>query len=70
MIEDLKKRLDELRDEIEAASGAKRESLMDHLEQAVLSLETQGAPVPGWAKALIASRVDENVEDMFDNMPL
>ncbi|PYG25571.1 hypothetical protein [Pelagimonas varians] len=70
MIEDLKTRLNELKAEIETASDDERDSLMEHVEQAALALEAQGASVPGWAKALIASRVDENVEDMFDNMPV
>lgn len=70
MIEDLKTRLNELKAEIASASDDERDSLMEHVEQAALSLEAQGVAVPGWAKAMIASRVDENVEDMFDNMPV
>lgn len=70
MIEDLKTRINELRGEIDVTSGAERDALMDHLEQATLALEAEGVEIPGWAKALISSRVDENVEDMFDNMPV
>ncbi|SMX29538.1 hypothetical protein TRP8649_03675 [Pelagimonas phthalicica] len=70
MIEDLKTRLDELHRDLEVANGDQREELLDHLEQVVLALEDKDVDIPGWAKALMASRVDEAVEDMFDNMPV
>ena len=70
MIDHLKKRLAELQSELKLANDAQREELLEHLEQVVAGLEAQGCAVPGWAKALMASRVDENVENMFDNMPV
>ncbi len=70
MIEDLKTRLEELHQELEIATGDPREEALDHLEQVVLGLETADVKIPGWARAQLASRVDEAVEDMFDNMPV
>lgn len=70
MQDDLKNRLTTIRPEMDTAEGARAEELLDQLEQIAMSLEADGAPVPGWVKARIASRVDEAVEDMFDNMPV
>ncbi|WP_299930273.1 hypothetical protein [uncultured Pelagimonas sp.] len=70
MIEDLKTRLEELHQELEVANDEQREEVLDHLEQVVLGLEAEDVAIPGWARAQLASRVDEAVEDMFDNMPV
>lgn len=70
MTEDLNTRLETLRAELTSSSGAAHEAQLDHLEEAVLTLEAQGAEVPQWAKDLLAVRIDEEVEDQFDNMPL
>ncbi|MGH1416668.1 MAG: hypothetical protein ACRBB0_24480 [Pelagimonas sp.] len=70
MIDDLKTRLKELKKELKLADDQQREELLDHLEEAVLGLESHGVEVPRWAKDMMASRVDEAVEDMFDNMPV
>jgi hypothetical protein len=70
MTEDLKKRIDALREEIDRAEGAERAEALAHLEEAVLQLEAHGHAPPGWAKARIAESLDEQVEDQFDNMPV
>ncbi len=70
MIEDLKTRLEELHQDLEVATGDQREEVLDHLEQVVLGLEEADVKIPGWARAQLASRVEEAVEDMFDNMPV
>jgi hypothetical protein len=63
-------RIEALRHDIETAEGGARREALDHLEQAVLQLETRGVQAPGWARASIAAKLDEAAEDQFDNMPI
>ncbi|CUH82653.1 hypothetical protein [Tropicibacter naphthalenivorans] len=67
---DLEERINDLHEQILAAADTQREELLDHLEQAVLTLESKGLPAPHWAKDFLAARIDRDVEDQFDNMPL
>ncbi len=66
----LETRIEELHDELLKTPEEAREEVLDHLEQAVLSLEASGQQAPQWAKAYIAARVDAAVEAQFDNLPL
>lgn len=66
----LEDRIAELHDQIIATPDDQREELLDHLEQAVLTLENQGVPAPHWARVHLMVRVDAEVEDQFDNMPI
>ncbi len=63
-------RIEALRHDIEAAEGLARKEALDHLEQAVLQLEGRGVQAPGWARASLATKLDEAAEDQFDNMPI
>jgi hypothetical protein len=70
MAENLTARLIELHDELKLASEEQQEALLDRVEQAVLALEDKGLKVPSWARSALAARIDDAVEDMFDNMPV
>ena len=70
MSEELKKRLAKLETELGKATPEQRQELMDHLQEVVLALEDKGVAVPSWAKARLNDRIDETVEEQFDNMPL
>jgi hypothetical protein len=67
---DLKERIEALRHEIEASKGAARQEHLEHLEQAVMGLNGIGVEVPAWAKELVESVHEQDVEDGFDNMPV
>lgn len=69
MTKELKARLTTLREDLDHSHGAAHEVHLDHLEEVVLLLETKGEVAPGWAKDRLAARIDEQVEDQFDNMP-
>ncbi|WGW03780.1 hypothetical protein [Tropicibacter oceani] len=70
MTNELKKRLAELEAELVTSTPAQREELMAHLEEVVTALEDKGVETPQWAKSRLNDRIDEDVEDQFDNMPL
>ncbi|WP_136441016.1 hypothetical protein [Pacificoceanicola onchidii] len=69
MTPELEARLADLRQELDHSYGAAHETQLDHLEEVVLLLENKGDAVPAWAKERLAARIDERVEDQFDNMP-
>lgn len=70
MSEALRRRIEEIRDAIESAGPAERAEMLEHLEQAVAQLEAKGEQTPSWVRQRLADRIDEDVEDQFDNMPL
>lgn len=70
MAEKLASRLIELHDELKLASDDQQDELLDHIEQAVLGLESKGLKVPSWARNALAARIDDAAEDLFDNMPI
>lgn len=70
MSKEIYDRIGALRGEIDRAKGPQREALIDTLDTAVMTLESRGAPVPGWAKSRIAARRESELEDRFDNMPI
>lgn len=70
MTTELYDRIGELRGEIDRARGEDREALLDRLEEAVAALRLHNAEVPGWAESRLAARVDAQLEDQFDNMPV
>lgn len=70
MTDDLKRRIDALRDEIDAADPGTRRALLDHLEEAALTLEAKGVAMPRWAKSRLAEADDDGADDAFDNMPV
>ncbi len=70
MTASLKARIEALRDEIAQADPDIRDDLIEHLEQAVRTLETHGEAPPDWARQTLADRDDDPGEDVFDNMPV
>ncbi len=67
---ELMKRIERLRVDLRNCDPEDREALLDQLEQAVALLETKGDKAPVWAHSRLSDRIDESVEDMFDNMPV
>jgi hypothetical protein len=70
MQKDLNERIDSLRTEIANADEDARSDLIDHLEQAVLGLESIGHEAPAWAREVLQARQEEEAEIGFDNMPV
>ncbi|MBV2361724.1 hypothetical protein KUH32_18315 [Thalassococcus sp. CAU 1522] len=70
MTQDILRRIEGLRVELNGACGTHREALLDKLEQAVAVLDSTGRVAPAWARARLADRIDEAVEEQFDNMPV
>ncbi|WP_425102203.1 hypothetical protein [Tropicibacter sp. S64] len=70
MTEKLLERLETLRHDLDTSHGAAHEAHLDHLEEAVMTLDARGVAVPHWARDRLAGRIDEEVENQFDNMPL
>lgn len=68
--EHLEARIDSLRKEISASKGKAREELMEHLDQAVLGLESVGGTAPAWAREVLEAMHEDEAEDGFDNMPV
>ena len=70
MTQALLARLELLRPELDAASDDDRAALQDVLDQIVQGLAATGTPVPAWVASRLHDRLEDEVEDQFDNMPL
>ncbi|MBP0484626.1 hypothetical protein [Sagittula salina] len=70
MIEALNQRLEALCQELRTSRGKARTEALDHLAEVLAQLDLHGHPAPAWAREALATAVDENVEDGFDNMPV
>lgn len=70
MIESLHQRLETLCQELRTAEGDDRAAALDHLSQVLQQLELHGQSAPAWAREVLDTAVDAEVEDSFDNMPI
>ena len=65
---ELKRRIDRILAEIDAASPAERAALFAHLERAVAGMDE--ASVPKTVREQLDSLSDSDPDDRFDNMPV
>ena len=67
---DLKRRIDNILAEIDAASPAERAALFAHLERAVAGMDEEAVPQAAREKLDANRDQDSDSDDRFDNMPV
>ncbi len=60
----------ELSEEIATTQGEQRYELHQQMHRALENIRIQGGHVPAFLRDLDLELVDEEVEDVFDNMPV
>ncbi len=69
-VDDLLKHARDLSEEIKGTTGDQRYELHQELHRALENIRRQGGHVPAYLRDLDLELVDEEVEDVFDNMPV
>lgn len=69
-VEELVKQARDLSEEIKGTEGDIRYELHDRLHRTLENIRLQGGHVPAFLRELDLELVDEEVEDVFDNMPV
>ena len=69
-VEDLLREARNISEEIKGAEGEPRYELHQKLHRALENIRFQGGHVPAYLRELDLELVDEEVEDIFDNMPV
>ncbi len=69
-VEDLVKHARDLSEAIKVAEGQERYDLHQKLHRSIENIRLQGGHVPVFLRDLDLELVDEEVEDVFDNMPV
>ncbi|SHI79652.1 hypothetical protein SAMN05444000_10386 [Shimia gijangensis] len=69
-VDELLKQARNLSEEIKGTEGQERYDLHQKLHRAIENIRLQGGHVPAYLRDLDLDLVDEEVEDVFDNMPV